>query len=207
MIEQSAGYAMGDVTLLLNQIESGELDAQERLMPLVYEELRRIASSKLSREFSNITLQPTALVHEAWLRLGGDDQTGWKNRRHFLGAAAEAMRRILIDRARRRHTQRRGGDFVRVELPDDVSDESGQNDERLLALSESLERFRQIDESKYELVRLRYFAGLTLEQAAETLEVSPATAKRWWAFTRAWLLRDMNDALKPIPQSSSDTET
>ncbi len=182
---------MGDVTLLLAQIESGAPEAQEQLMPLVYDELRRIASSKLSRESANITLQPTALVHEAWLRLGGDDQAAWQNRRHFLGAAAEAMRRILIDRARRRQTTRRGGDMVRVELPDDVTDDTLQNDQRLLALSESLERLRQVDEAKYELVRLRYFAGLTLEQAADTLGVSLATAKRWWAFARVWLLRDM----------------
>lgn len=186
---------MGDVTQLLAEMEAGSAEAQQQLVPLVYDELRRIAASKIARESAALTLQPTALVHEAWLRLGGAEQARWQNRRHFLGAAAEAMRRILIERARRYSAQRHGGDMKRVEMTDLVgaADMDLPND-RLVALSEALEHFRQVDAVKYELVQLRYFTGLSIDEVAATLDISPATAKRWWAYARAWLLREMQSA-------------
>jgi RNA polymerase sigma factor (TIGR02999 family) len=183
---------MGEVTQLLAEIDAGFPEAQRRLVPLVYDELRRIAASKIARESAALTLQPTALVHEAWLRLGGAEQARWQNRRHFLGAAAEAMRRILIERARRYSAERHGGDLQRVELSDLVgSEERSLPNDRMVALSEALERFRLVDEAKHELVQLRYFTGLSIEEVATTLDISPATAKRWWAYARAWLLREM----------------
>lgn len=176
--------------MILEQARRGEPGAADRLLPLVYQELRRIAAAKLARESAAFTLQPTALVHEAWLRLGGESQADWQNRRHFLAAAAEAMRRILIDRARQRQAARHGGglervDFARVEVAD------AGLDDRTLALSEALERLAQAAPEKAELVKLRYFTGLTLEEVAETMGISLAMAKRWWTFSRAWLLREM----------------
>jgi RNA polymerase sigma factor (TIGR02999 family) len=178
---------MGDITMVLERMGRGDDRAPDDLMALVYRELRTLAAAKLARETGGQTLQPTALVHEAWLRLGGDEQPSWKNRRHFFFAAAEAMRRVLIERARRRATERHGGGQVRVEesaLDLAVLDVA---DRRIVAVSEALDEFAALDAPKAELVKLRYFGGLTLEQAAETLEISPATAKRWWAFARAWL--------------------
>lgn len=181
---------MGEVTQLLQAEEPGSA-AGERLIPLVYDELRRIAAAKLARESAALTLQPTALVHEAWLRLGGDDAQPWRDRRHFLGAAAEAMRRILIDRARRRLARRHGSGQVRANS-DALDDIAGPlPDERLLQLNDALERYRSVDPTKHELVRLRYFAGLSLEESAAALDISLATAKRWWTYARAWLLREM----------------
>jgi RNA polymerase sigma factor (TIGR02999 family) len=177
-----------DVTLILQQIESGDPRAQDRLLELVYGELRRLAAAKLSREYAAQTLQPTALVHEAWLRLGGDAQPAWENRAHFFGAAAEAMRRILIDRARKRQAVRHGGGLQRVDLDGTGMEVAGPGgDDELLAVSEALERLAAEHPRKAQLVKLRYFAGLTIEQAAATLGVSAPTAKRDWAFARAWL--------------------
>lgn len=183
---------MGDVTLLLQRIDDGSAEAQAELIPLVYDELRSMAAGKLARESGALTLQPTALVHEAWLRLGGDAQTHWKNRRHFFGAAAESMRRILIDRARRHAAERHGGDWQRVEITEVLATpESAKPNERLVELCESLENLHGLDADKYELVKLRYFVGLSMEEIAATMGISLATAKRWWAFSRAWLRRDM----------------
>lgn len=180
---------MQDVTLILHQIESGDPQAQERLLELVYAELRKLAASKLSRELAGQTLQPTALVHEAWLRLGGDEQPAWQNRAHFFGAAAEAMRRILIDRARKRHALRHGGGQERVNLdaPGAMEVAGPGGDDELLAVNEALDRLAVEHPRKAQLVKLRYFAGLTIEQAAEALTISAPTAKRDWAFARAWL--------------------
>lgn len=177
-----------DITLILQQIEGGDPKAQDRLLELVYSELRKLASAKLSREYASHTLQPTALVHEAWLRLGGDEQPAWQNRAHFFGAAAEAMRRILIDRARKRHAVRHGGGMQRVDLDGPgIEVAAPGSDDELLALNEVLERFTSEHPRKGQLVKLRYFAGLTIEQAAEVMNVSTPTAKRDWAFARAWL--------------------
>jgi RNA polymerase sigma factor (TIGR02999 family) len=183
------------ITQVLNAIEQGDPRAAEQLLPLVYDELRRLAAQRLAGEGPGHTLQPTALVHEAYLKLVGPDPSQpWNGKAHFFAAAAEAMRRILIDHARRKHRTRRGGGMKRVEL-DDMDDvesitASGGADE-IVALDEALTQLATADPSKAELVRLRYFAGLTLEQAAELLGISRATAARHWAFARAWLFDAM----------------
>jgi len=181
-----------EVTLILGQIQKGDEQATERLLELVYGELRKLAAAKMAREFASQTLQPTALVHEAWLRLGGDDQPTWQNRAHFFGAAAEAMRRILIDRARKRRAIRHGGDLARVDIDDTgVEIAAPGEDDELLAVHEALDRLAEHDARKAELVKLRYFAGLTIEEAAEALGVSAPTAKRDWTYARAWLFREI----------------
>ncbi len=178
-----------DVTAILNAIEAGHARTDE-LLPLVYEELRRLALAKMRHERPGHTLQATALVHEAFLRLLGDEQATWQNRRHFFGAAAIAMQRILVEQARERQQQKRGGDFQRVELIDvAVADRELPSDTNLLALNEALKRLEQEDPAKAELVRLRYFAGLTEEEAALALNISRATASRWWTFAKAWLFQ------------------
>jgi RNA polymerase sigma factor (TIGR02999 family) len=177
----------------LQKIEQGDPAAADQLLPLVYQELRRLAAAKMSRESAAQTLQPTALVHEAWLRLGGEDQPAWQNRAHFFGAAAEAMRRILIDRARRRRAIRHGGDQVRA-TPEELENVADLNrsDDQLLAVHEALDRLAAEDPKKAELVKLRYFAGLTLEDAASALHLPLGTAKRWWTYSRAWLYRELS---------------
>ena len=184
---------MSDVTGILSAIESGDPHAADRLLPLVYDELRHLAGRRIAHERPGQTLQATALVHEAYLRLVASGQREspvkdplWDSRGHFFAAAAEAMRRILIDQARRKHSQRRGGgrkrrplDRVEVAAPEPSLD--------VLALHEALERFERLDPAKAELVKLRYFAGLTLPQAAEVLGISETTADRYWAYARAWL--------------------
>ena len=187
--------AMTDVTRILDHIHPGDPQAAEQLLPLVYDELRRLAAQRLAGEGPGHTLQPTALVHEAYLKLvGADPQQPWNGRVHFFAAAAEAMRRILIDHARRKHRARRGGGKKRVELGDmddiEMVAERGRADD-LLALDEALTQLAVADPRRAELVRLRYFAGLTLEQAAELLGISRATADRHWAFARAWLFDAM----------------
>jgi RNA polymerase sigma factor (TIGR02999 family) len=181
---------MSDVTRILSAIEQGDPHAAEELLPLVYDELRRPAAQRLAGEGAGHTLQPTALVHEAYLKLvGPGPQPPWNGRGHFFAAAAEAMRRILIDSARRKHGARRGGGRKRVDL-EGLEDElvaGGEDADELLALDEALARLAAADPRRAELVRLRYFAGLTLEQAAEVLGISRATADRDWAFARAWL--------------------
>jgi RNA polymerase sigma factor (TIGR02999 family) len=177
---------MTDVTRILDAIERGEAKATDELLPLVYEELRVLAAQKLSDEKPGRTLQATALVHEAYLRLIGDRAQHWSGRAHFFGAAAEAMRRILIENARRKQRLRRGGNRRRVDLHDaDLVIDPPSDD--LLALDEALTKLSEIDRAKAELVKLRYFAGLTLEQAARVLDISPATAKRHWTYAKAWL--------------------
>ena len=183
---------MSEITLVLAGLKRGEDGSADELLRLVYTELRRIAAWKMANESAAHTLQPTALVHEAWLRLTAAEGGNWQNRAHFFGAAAEAMRRILIDRARRRNALRRGGKQERVDLEEcDVASVTLPEDARLLALDEALQKFAAEDPEKAELIRLRYFAGLTIEQAAETLGISKATAKRWWSFGRAWLYDEM----------------
>ena len=180
----------GDITLVLQQIERGETQAADRLLPLVYDHLRQLAAARMAREASDHTLQPTALVHEAWLRLGGDAQPDWKNRRHFFGAAAEAMRRILIEQARRRHAERRGGGAEVTQFDENAVATDG-SDEQTLAVNDALEKLTALSPQKAELVKLRYFAGLSLEETARTLEISEATASRWWTFARAWLIQQL----------------
>ena len=178
---------MADVTQILNAIEQGDARATDKLLPLVYEELRLLAARKLSREPSGQTLQATALVHEAYIRLVGEEVQDWKSRHHFFRAAAEAMRRIIIDNARRKKRLKHGGDHKRIELADDCLAVEAPPDD-LIALDEALVKLSEEDETKTEVVKLRYFAGLSTEQTAEILGVSARTVKRYWAYARAWLL-------------------
>ena len=183
----------GDVTRLLDAIQHGDPRAAEELLPLVYEELRKLAAHKMSRESAGHTLQPTALVHEAWLRLGGGEGARFENRAHFFGAAAEAMRRILIDRARRKRARRHGGGQEHADV-DEVEIAAPQLEEEMLDVDEALEKFAREEPLKAELVKLRYFAGLTIEETAQVLGLSPATAKRHWTFARAWLYAEVQRA-------------
>ena len=182
---------MSELTVILQRINQGDPHAANELLPLVYEELRILAAQKMAKENPGQTLQATALVHEAWLRLGGDAQPAWDNRGHFFAAAAEAMRRILIDNARRKQTLRHGGGLQRMNL-EALDLAANLDDEQLLALNEALEHFAAHDARKAELVKLRFFVGLTNEQAARVLEVSEPTVKRDWAYARAWLFRELN---------------
>jgi RNA polymerase sigma factor (TIGR02999 family) len=177
---------MSEVTRILAAIEEGNAQSTDELLPLVYHELRRMAAHKMTREPAGHTLQPTALVHEAWLKLVDARSQSWQNRAHFFGAAAEAMRRILIDRARRKGRQRRGAGAGHVDL-EDIEIASPAPNDQLLALSEALDLFAAQEPRQAELVKLRYFVGLRIGEAAEVLGISEATAKRWWAYARAWL--------------------
>jgi RNA polymerase sigma factor (TIGR02999 family) len=178
---------MSDVTRVLSQIESGDPAAAELLLPLVYDELRKLAAAKLVHELPGQTLQATALVHEAYLRLVDSGQAAkWNSRGHFFGAAAEAMRRILIEQARHKQTQKAGAARDRGELPD-VADEPGDEPLNLLALDEALRKLERLSPRRAELVKLRYFAGLTLEQAAQALGVAVSTASADWAYAKSWL--------------------
>ena len=177
-------------------MERAELPPAEELLPLVYQELRRIAAHKMAREAPGQTLQPTALVHEAWLRLGADGQPPWRNRAHFFAAAAQAMRQILVERARRRTALKRAGgvrclSLDEVEIPIAVAD-----DEMLLAVDEALEQFAARDPRKAELVKLRYFIGMSFEEAASVLGIAVPTAKKWWAYSRAWLAVSLRPCLE-----------
>jgi len=183
----------GEITVILQRIGAGDPQAAGQLLPLVYDELRRLAAAKMAQESPGQTLQPTALVHEAWLRLGGDEQTQWANRAHFFAAAAEGMRRILIDSARSKGAARHGGDLVKVSASEtgfDIASPSA-DDEELLLLDEALDALAVHDARKADLVKQKYFVGLTLEEAAEVLGISPRTAKRDWAYARAWLFNEM----------------
>ena len=180
----------GEITVILQRIERGEERAADRLLPMVYNQLRHLAAARMAHEASGHTLQPTALVHEAWLRLGGDAQPDWKNRAQFFAAAAEAMRRILIDSARRRLAQRRGGRQEHVNI-DDIEVAGAADDTRQLQVNDALERFAIDEPEKAELVKLRYFVGFTLEEAATALNIAEPTARRWWAYSRAWLLKEI----------------
>lgn len=182
---------MSGVTRILAAIEQGDKQAIDKLLSAVYDELRRLAAWKLSQEPPGQTLQATALVHEAYIRLVGVENQNWKGRAHFFSAAAEAMRRILIENARRKQRIKRGGGRRRVELNNaDLAVNEPSTD--LVALDEALAKLEKVDKVKSELVKLRYFAGLTLEQAAELLGISTTTAKRYWAYAKAWLYREIN---------------
>jgi RNA polymerase sigma factor (TIGR02999 family) len=184
-----------DVTKILSAIEGGDPIAAEQLLPIVYDELRRLAARKMMQEKVGHTLQPTALVHEAFMRLvGGHDQQKWDGRGHFFAAAAESMRRILIESARRRNAQKRGGDLVRRELGDDDVVTGAEEPEALLMLDDALTLLETEDAELAKLVELRYFTGLTIDETAEVLGVSPRTVKRNWTYARAWLRREMDSA-------------
>jgi RNA polymerase sigma factor (TIGR02999 family) len=179
---------MSDVTRILSAIEQGDPQAADQLLPLVYDELRKLAAARIAEEKPGQTLQATALVHEAYLRLVGGEQTqDWDGRRHFFAAAAEAMRRILIDRARHKHTRKAGGGRRRLDLDDIEPVLEEGNGDRLLALDEALRQLEAEDPRKAELVKLRFFAGLTAEQAAAALGVSLSTVEKDWAYARSWL--------------------
>lgn len=182
---------MTNLTTVLHAIESGQARTED-LLPLVYDELRRMAGAQLHDERAGQTLQATALVHEVFLRLTGGEHLTWQNRRHFFGAAALAMQRILIEQARRRLQLKRGGQLKRVDLIDvEIAISEQVSDSELLAIQEAFDAFEKEEPNKAELVRLRYFVGLTEEEAAKILNISRATASRWWTFSRAWLFQRM----------------
>lgn len=185
---------MSEVTQVLNAIHQGDPRAAGQLLPLVYEELRKLATCKMANEAPGQTLQPTALVHEAWLRLGGGEDRTWDSRAHFFGAAAEAMRRILIENARRKRALRHGGGQARLDVQE-LEIASPSPDDQILAIDEALSKFAALDKDKAELVKLRYFAGMTIEEAAGVLGISEATAKRWWAYARAWLYAEVQSGI------------
>ena len=183
---------MSELTQILNAIEAGNPHAAAQLLPLVYDELRRLAAQRMAREKPGQTLEPTALVHEAYLRLVGDKQgQHWDHRGHFFAAAAEAMRRILVDNARRKLTVRHGGERSRVSLKDHHRITESPSD--LLAMDEALIRFAAEEPAKVELVKLRFFAGLTIPETAKVLGISVATAERWWAYARTWLFSELQN--------------
>jgi RNA polymerase sigma factor (TIGR02999 family) len=182
--------ASSGVTRLLEQIRRGEAGASERLLPLVYDELRRLARARMAAEKPGLTLQPTALVHEAYLRLVGSGDVSWEGRGHFFGAAAEAMRRILIERARRAKRIKRGGEWRRVDLDDQVP-EGGPRVDEMLAVDEALARLEAQDAQMGAVVKLRYFGGLTIEEVAEAMGTSTRTVNRLWTGARAWLRREI----------------
>jgi RNA polymerase sigma factor (TIGR02999 family) len=181
---------MSEVTQILSAMERGETHAAEELLPLIYDELRHLAAHKLSRENPGQTLQATALVHEAWLRLAGKDDPRWRGRRHFFGAAAEAMRCILIERARRKASERHGGNLQQVEV-DALDIAAPLPDDQLLALHDALDNLARQDADAAELVKLRFFVGLTHAEAAEVLGLNRSAADRVWVFARAWLFQRM----------------
>jgi len=177
---------MNDITLMLEAVAAGDKQASEQLLPLVYDELRRLAGARMGREAAGHTLQPTALVHEAWLRMVGDGRQSWQNRAQFFGAAAEAMRRILIERARRKSRLKRGSGQVLLDIADlDVA--AAMPDDKVLLVDEALEQLKQEDPEKANVVMLKFFAGLTNEQAAEILNINERTVRRQWEFAKAWL--------------------
>lgn len=185
---------MTDLTQILQAVERGEENSSERLLPLVYDELRRLAAIKMSREAQNQTLQPTALVHEAWLRLTTDEEMGWQNRGHFFGAAAEAMRRILIERARRRSRLKHGGGQVRIDIQElELADTTP--DEKVLLINEALERLQAEDPEKARVVVMKFFGGLTNRELAESLNVTERTVERHWAYAKAWLFAAVRQEL------------
>jgi len=187
---------MTDFTRILNAIEQGDPKAADKLLPLVYEELRHLAAKKVAREKPGQTIQATALVHEAYIRLVGSEAQDWNSRTHFFSAAAEAMRRILIENARRKRSLKHGGRFQRIDL-DDVKVTIEDPSTSLIMLDEALTKLTQKDRALAELVKLRYFAGLTLEQIANIQGVSSRTARSYWAYARAWLHREITKAEEP----------
>ena len=179
---------MSDVTRILNSIGSGDPESADELLALVYDDLRRLAAARMSDERAGHTLQATALVHEAWIRLAGPEGEAlhWNNRRHLYAAAAEAMRRILIEKARRKKRLRHGGDLQRV-AQDQIEISTGSREEQLLAVDEALEELTRLDPRKAEVVKLRYFIGMSNEETAEAMDLSLSTVVRYWAYAKAWL--------------------
>jgi RNA polymerase sigma factor (TIGR02999 family) len=188
--DRSMAEDMSDATAMLAAANAGDSKAAEVLLTLVYDELRRLAASKLAHEAPGQTLQPTALVHEAWLRLVGVQAPSFKDREHFFRASAEAMRRILIDRARRKQTVRHGGNYQRVDF-DGFDPAAPGADDQLLAVNEALDKFALEHPVQAELVKLRYFAGLTNEEVSQVMSISVSTVKNYWTFSRAWLLNEI----------------
>jgi RNA polymerase sigma factor (TIGR02999 family) len=182
----------GDVTQLLGAIDAGDPKAAEELLPLVYEELRRLAALKMANERPGHTLQATALVHEGWLRVAGSDRQQWRGREHFFAAAAEAMRRILIEKARRRARLKRGGNLEQVDL-DDLPISAPERDETLLEMDQALDQLEKEDPEKARIVKLKFFVGLTNHEVAESLAVTERTVERAWAYAKAWLFRVMRE--------------
>ena len=181
---------MSDVTRILDRAQQGDPKAAAELLPLVYEELRKLAAAKMAQESAGQTLQPTALVHEAWLRLAGTASPQFDSRGHFFAAAAEAMRRILMENARRKSRLKRGGKQERVDL-DQVQLATESDPATVLSIDQALEKLAKVHPQKAELVKLRYFAGLTNEEVSKVLGISVSTAKNYWNFSRAWLLREI----------------
>lgn len=184
---------MSDVTRILERVQHGDLKAAEELLPLVYEELRKLAAHKMSHEAAGHTLQPTALVHEAWLRLGGSEGAQFENRAHFFGAAAEAMRRILVERARRRQRIRHGGGMEKTDLePIELAVEV--EDEKVLAVNEALEELQAEDPVQAQIVKMKFFMGMQYEEIAASLGVSEKSVQRHWAYAKAWLFQRIRSA-------------
>jgi len=182
-----------DVTLLLQRLSAGDQDALSQLIPLVYDELHRLAAFHLQRERADHTLQTTALVHEAYLRLLDQKDAQWKNRGHFLAVAAQAMRRVLVDYARRRQAVKRGSSLPKISLDEAIAI-SNETAQELLVIDELLNRFASIDSQASRVVELRFFGGLTVEETAEVMGISPATVKREWSVARAWLVRELGSS-------------
>src|SRR5262245_38450194 len=198
------GFTMSDVTRILSAIEQGEPQAPEQLLPLVYDELRKLAAQKLAQERPGQTLDATALVHEAYLRLvDAEHAQRWDSRGHFLAAAAEAMRRILVENARRKRSRKHGGGRVRQDL-DALQLTSAELGDDLLALDEALDRLAERDPTKAALVKLRHFAGLTIDEGAEALGISVTTANRYWAYARAWLHQEISRGDATAPDEPSN---
>ena len=184
---------MNDITLTIKAIQEGDTSASEALLPLVYDELRKLAKFQLAGERQGQTLQATALVHEAYLKLTRNENQSWENRKHFFRSAAETMRRILIDQARKKKAIKHGGDLKRVDVQE-IDLPSQIQDDRLLDMNDALSRFETIDAAKAELVKLRYFTGLKINEAAKILEISVPTANRWWNYAKAWMYREMTES-------------
>ena len=189
---------MSEATRILEAIQQGDPKAPGELLPLVYQELRKLAAQKMAREQPGHTLQATALVHEAWLRLGADAQPGWQTRAHFFAAASEAMRRILVERARRKHREKRGGGAQHVDVAEVEIAAPPSNEKEALAVHEALDRLAAHDARKAEVVKLRYFVGFSFEETAEVLGISLPTAKRDWAYARAWLHQEIGSDHRPL---------
>jgi RNA polymerase sigma factor (TIGR02999 family) len=184
---------LSEVTHILESIEKGDPRAADELLPLVYDELRKLAASRMANESAHQTLQPTALVHEAWLRMVGNENPHYANRAHFFAAAAEAIRRILIDKARRKHALRHGGDRQRVEF-DEPEIAAPGDDRDILDVNEALDKLALQNQTEAQLVKLRYFVGMTLEEAAQALNISARTADNYWAHAKAWLFKEIERA-------------
>jgi RNA polymerase sigma factor (TIGR02999 family) len=185
---------MSDVTQILQAVGRGECSASSDLLPVVYEELRRLAAARMAREAAGQTLQPTALVHEAWLRLVGDGDRNWENGAHFFGAASEAMRRILIENARRKSRLKRGGGQMRVDI-DEIELAATTPDDKILLIDEALERLQAEDPERARVVVMKFFGGLTNDEVAKSLDVTERTVERQWAFAKAWMFRSIRSEL------------